>query len=83
MVNVLVSVHCPAISWIQDVYLPVSLTVKDISILLAKGLEDITNHRYVSSGNEILCLKDKGAILNEALYLKDCGIQNGDSLVLI
>ena len=83
MKKILLSIECPAISNIFDVYVPASLTVKEAARLLGKGLEEISNHRYISSGNEFLCKKEDRILLKEELMLKDYGIQNGDHIVII
>ena len=83
MEKILVSIECPSIDRCYDVYIPNSLTVKQAARLLGKGMEELSNRRYISSGNEFLCMKEQHILLKEEVLLKDYGIQNGDHLVLI
>ena len=83
MEKILLSIECPSISNSFDVYVPTSLTVKEAAQLLGKGLEEISNRRYISSGNEFLCKKEDRILLKEEVILKDYGIQNGDHIVII
>lgn len=83
MEKILVSIECPSIAQKFDVYVPKSLTVKEAAGLLGRGLEELSNHRYVSSGNEFLCMKETKVLLREEATLRDYGIQNGDCLVII
>lgn len=55
----LVDVYVPAISEHFDVQVPCFLTVGEVSTLLAEAVEELSNHNYVSSKNELLCFAEQ------------------------
>lgn len=81
--KILVNVHVPAISQKYDVLIPDFLRIKSVTSLIAHTVEDLSNHMYVSSGEECLCSAEKNIVLRENATLEKYGIQNGDHLVLI
>ena len=82
MDKALVNLFVPSLGEHYDVYIPVFLTVGEISGLLARLLEDLTNHQYASSGQEVLCSLDKNLLLRSESALRDYGILNGEHLML-
>ncbi len=82
MEEVLVSVKCPAISETYDVYIPQSLTVGETAKLLGRGMEELSERRYVSSGRELLCLVGDDILMKQDFCIRDYKIQNGDKLLL-
>lgn len=83
MEKVLVSLNIPAVSEKMDVYIPTFLSIKEIIELLVSGVEEATERRYTSSGNERLCSEERNIILPYTKTLKQCGVVNGEHLVLI
>ena len=81
--KILVNVRIPSISQEYDVFIPSSLRIKRVIPLLAKTVEDLSNHIYVSSGNESLCSVEKNMLLREHETFKSYGIQNGEHLMLM
>ena len=79
----LVNVSVPAISKSFDVLIPGFLTVKDIVPLIVCAIEELSNNLYVSSGHELLCLKERDILLNQDEVIENYGIENGDHLFLI
>lgn len=80
MEEILVSIKCPSISEVYDVYLPQSLHVEMAARLLGEGVEQLSNHRYTASGKELLCMAKDGVLMKQGLLIQDYGIQNGDEL---
>ena len=83
MDKVLVSLSVPSVDLINDVYIPDFIQIKEIIPLLIQATMDLSDHRYVSSENEVLCLQDKNIILNPEASLSQLGIKNGDNLVML
>lgn len=81
--KLLVNVHIPAIAERYDVLIPDNLRIKTAAALIAGTVEDLSNHRYVKSGEERLCSVEKGILLRESANLKQYGIRNGDHLMLM
>ena len=58
------------------------LRVDEITSMLAKMLADLSDHQYVSSGEEFLCSIDQNYLLRQERTLSDYGIVNGEHLML-
>lgn len=76
------NVTCVALGESYDAYIPKSVTVGEAATLLARCMEDATNGRYVASDAELLCSGVSGNLLNASVMVGDCGITNGDKLLL-
>ena len=81
--KLLVNVYIPAISEKYDVLIPDNLRIKTVTTLIAGTVEDLSNHRFVSSGDECLCSVEKNILLRHNATLHKYGIKNGDHLVLM
>lgn len=81
--KLLVNVYVPSISENYDVLIPESLKIKHVIFLLAEAVEELSNHVYISSGNECLCSMEKNILLRQNATLEKYGIGNGDHLIMI
>lgn len=81
--KVLVNVHIPAISEDYDILVPGSLRIKNVTTLVASTIEELSNHRYVASGEECLCSVEKNILLRQNATLEKYGIKNGDHLIMM
>ena len=78
----LVTLSVPSIPAQYDVLIPDTIFVRDLIPLLRKAIDELSHHGYVSSGQELLCSKEKDELLQEDLPLRAYGIENGDHLLL-
>ena len=83
MNKVLVEICIPAISDRFDIFVPVDVTIQDLNRVIADGVAEITNGRYVPSGWEQLCLSETEGVLHPMQCLLDYGIKDGTKLYLI
>lgn len=83
MKKILISLCVPSISMKRDVYIPDFMKIEDVTKLLVQSVEELSDYRYVSSGHEVLCLKEKNWTLPSNLSLKQCDVKNGDCLLLM
>lgn len=83
MDKILIRLVIPVIAREFDVYIPVSVSIQELTDLLIRAVESNTDGAYRSSGTEILCLKEKKELLNQKLTVREYEIQNGDHLVMI
>ena len=81
--KILVNVHIPAISERFDMLIPDSLRIKTVVSLITNTIVTLTNHPYISSGEEILCSVEKGILLRNNATLERYGIKNGDHLIIM
>lgn len=81
--KLLVNVFVPAIGEKYDILIPDTLRIKMVTTLIAGTIEDLSNYRYVSSGEECLCSAEKKILLRHNATLQKYGIKNGDHLILI
>lgn len=78
--ELLLNITVPAISESYDVLAPDFLTVSELIPLIANAVEDMSEHRYTSSGAEILC--GDGTVFASQHTLKHYSVANGDHLML-
>ena len=78
-----VRLSVPAVSGQFDVLIPTFQTPGVLAGLLAKAVEDVTDHLYIASGSELLCRLEDKRVLNSAETIAALGIKNGDHLILI
>lgn len=83
MNKVLIEIHIPAIYDHFDIFAPIDIPIKDLNVIIANGVTEITNGKYISSECEQLCLKEPSGLLNPSLTLQDYGIKDGTQLFLI
>ncbi len=83
MNKVLVVIHIPAIYDQFDIFLPIDIPISDLSRIIADGIAEITNGKYIASESEQLCLKEPTGLLNPSLTLQDYNIKDGAHLYLI
>ena len=81
--KILINVYVPAIGQKYDILVPHFLRIRGITALIAGAVENLSNHIYVSSGNEYLYSADKNILLRSNATLEQYGIQNGDHLVMM
>lgn len=81
--KVLVCLEVPSVFQEYEVYLPDFLAVKELIPLLVRAVKELSGQRYVSSGQEFLCSKTGGFLLDEDATLFGYGIGSGDHLMLM
>ncbi len=73
----------PAIETSYELFVPVEYKVKELSQLLADSVKELSSGRYVPNGDETLCSREFSRILPPDAFFSECGISNGDHLVLL
>ena len=81
--KILVNVSVPAIGEKYDILVPGFLRIRSVTNLIAGTVENLSNHVYISSGEECLCSADRNMLLRPNATMERYGIQNGDHLVLM
>ena len=82
MDKIIINLEIPAISERYDVWVNPEMEVGVLTNLLSKVVEDASNHSYVSSGSEILCLADDYLVLKPNMQLLRYDVGNGDRLIM-
>ena len=83
MNKALIEICVPAIGECFDIFVPVDIPIRDITKVIANGVGEISNGRYISSEAERLCLKEPSGLLNPSLTLQDYGINDSMQIYLI
>lgn len=78
----LVNLEIPSLGENYDMFIPEYMYVGDLLKLLIQAVKDLTENRYVSSGGELLCIRESGSILRSDEQLSSYRLRNGDHLVL-
>ena len=83
MNKVLVEICVPAIGDHFDIFAPIDIPLQDVTKVIADGIVELTNEKYVTSGCELLCMKEPEGLLDPSLTLEDYGVKDGMQLYLI
>lgn len=83
MNKVLIELHIPAIGEHFDIFIPTDVEIEKLNIIIANGISEITNGKYIPSNLERLNSKEPLGLLNANLTLNDYGIKNGMQLYFI
>ena len=83
MNKVLVKICVPAAGDSFDMFVPVDIPIKDVGRVMADGVVEITNGKYITSGLEQMCMKDPTGLLDPTRSLQDYGVRGGAEIYLI
>lgn len=83
MDKVLVEICVPAVDSRFDIFAPLDAPIWELAKVIADGVVELTNGKYVASGYEHLCLKEPAGLLNPMLTLQDYGVKDGVQLFVI
>lgn len=64
-------------------FIPTEITIKDLTGLIGRAVEEVSGKQYISSGTEFLCLQEKSLVLVQEATVQLYDIQNGDHIVFI
>lgn len=81
--KILVSVFVPAIGETYDVLIPDFLSVQEVIPLLVNDIEFLSNNRYISTGQELLCQRETNTVFSTSENLGAYHLKNGEQLALI
>lgn len=83
MEKLTICLKVPSIEKEFDVCIPTFITIKELTELFVKAVGDISNHYYISSGSEALCLEEMNILLVREKTVSQYNIQNGDHIVML
>lgn len=83
MNKVLIEINIPALKEHFDIFLPVDIQIGILSEVIADGVAEITDGRYVVSKCEQICMDEPIGLLCPTLTLQDYGAKDGMKLYLI
>lgn len=83
MDKVLVVVYVPFIEEKYELYIPINKKIGTIRNLIIKSINEMSDN--ILTNNQVLRLysNDTGDVLPNNIFVKDCNIVNGTTLVLI
>lgn len=81
--KILITLDVPSIETSYDIFVPDDLPVREVTGLLARGVEELSWKQYVASGTEFLCSAADETCLDPDKSLYTLGAQNGDRYLLI
>ena len=82
MDKILICLQVPAISRSFDVFVPLDMSINELTEVLVKGVIEMSDNSYISSNEENLNLKNN-ILLNPALTLQSYSIKDGEEIFLI
>ncbi|WP_418745977.1 hypothetical protein [Frisingicoccus sp.] len=82
MDKILISLYVPSINQHFDVLLPSFMEINSLIPMITEALADITQYRYVPSGEEILCNSSSGILYDRNHTVEECGIRYGEKVYI-
>lgn len=82
MAKLLVNLSVPSICESYDILIPDFMRIRVLTPILAGLVAELSSDRYVVSGKECLCIREHSKSLDRRSTVKECGIRNGDHLLL-
>ena len=79
----LVEVFVPALDHTFDIYIPLDLPMYSVLGLMRKAIEELSDKRFITDRNTVICHREDGMILDINLSAYELGIHNGSKLMLI
>ena len=83
MDKVLVKLYLPIIEAEYDVWIPVSKTIRDVIVLLSKGVNELKNGYYQPEEMPMLYNRETGKPYELDVSVQEANIKNGSELVMI
>lgn len=83
MEKIIIRVTVPAVSRTFDVFVPLDLEIFQLTKIIVRGVEELCDGAYISSGKEMLNLKKNKLLFNPELTLYSYGIKDGTEIYLI
>lgn len=80
--KILVTIVVPMIEETYDIYIPVSKTIKTTKKLLVNTIHELSAEHFPKNKDCIL-MSNAGIVYKNDLNIKECGIRNGDKIILI
>jgi len=80
--KILITVKVPMIEKEYDIYIPISKNIKVASDLLVDTIHELSEGHFPKKDKVSLLLSD-GSMLSNNSTVKECGLKNGDVIVLI
>lgn len=83
MEKVMVVLEVPVLRQSYEMLLPQYVSIEMLLVLIVEAVCSVSGQIYQDSGQEFLCSKRHGRILDDRMTLQEYGIQNGEHLLLI
>ena len=81
--KILVKVYVVSLSEMFEIYIPVNETIKTITKLIVKSVDELSDGRFPTNGNYCLIDCDSNTIYNYSTIVRDTNIMNIKKLFLI
>lgn len=82
MNKILITVLVPMIEEEYDIYIPISKSIKVTIDLLVKTINELSEGHFPIK-EKCIIMSSTGTVFNESSNIKECGIKNGDKVILI
>ena len=80
--KILVTVVVPMIEEKYDIYIPISKPIKIAKELIVDTIHQLSGQHFPQK-KKCLLMSTTGVVFNDSQNIKECGIKNGDKIILI
>lgn len=83
MDKILIRLSVPVLGNEFDLFVPVNLKIRLLTGILAEGVSELSNGRYILSGEEMLNQRTPNRLLDPEKTLAEYMVEDGADLVLL
>lgn len=83
MSKILVEIHVPMLEKQLEIYIPLSIKMNEVEMLVSKACRDISKGYFKVENDPLLCDYESGKALDRNRTVFENGLKNGSKLLLI
>lgn len=80
--KILLTVKVPMIEKKYDIKIPISKNIGVATELLVETINELSEGHYPNKKDAVIMLCD-GTVLDKDSIVKDCGLKNGDTIIIV
>ena len=81
--KIIIKVYVPSLNNSYDIFIPINLTISDITKLINSSISEMTNGDFSPNNQLRLYLKDTGEIIEYNKIVKETSLRNGSKVILL
>ena len=81
--KIIIKVYVPEISVCYDVFIPINITVSDLTKLIVESITEMSNGGFTPNNRLRLYFKDTGEVIDNTKIVKETNLKNCSKVILL
>lgn len=81
--KIIIKVYVPALNDCYDVFIPINITIKNLTKLIIDSIVEISNSEFRPNDKIRLYFKDNGEVIDNSKLIKETNLRNCSKVILI